>query len=118
MTSSQIGSCVGFALLLAAGQILFKSAALSLPTIWTLGDLTSTMRIPALWLAILVYGAATVLWIYLLKTVPLSRAYPFAALGFVLVPAAGVLLFNEKVGLSYVGGAALIVSGLLITARA
>ena len=118
MTSSQVGSCLGFALLLAAGQILFKSAALSLPTIRTFSDLTSTLQIPVLWLAFLLYGAATLLWIYLLQTVPLSRAYPFAALGFVLVPAAGVLLFNEKVGLSYVGGAALIVSGLLITARA
>jgi drug/metabolite transporter (DMT)-like permease len=104
--------------MLAAGQILFKSAALSMPALDSLARATNVLQVPVLWLAVLLYGAATLLWIYLLQTVPLSRAYPFAALGFVLVPAAGVFLFGEKVSVGYLLGAALIVSGLLLTARA
>lgn len=118
MTAGQIGGCLAFAVLLAAGQILFKSAALSMPAIRNFADLATTIQIPVLWLAVLLYGGATLLWIYLLQTVPLSRAYPFAALGFVLVPAAGVFIFGEKVSLGYVVGAVLIASGLLITTRA
>jgi multidrug transporter EmrE-like cation transporter len=76
------------------------------------------MQIPVLWLAIILYGVATILWIFLLQTIPLSRAYPFAAIGFVLVPLAGIIVFGEKVTVAFVVGAALIVSGLLVMARA
>jgi drug/metabolite transporter (DMT)-like permease len=118
LTPGQIAGCVSFAVLLAVGQILFKSAALSSPAIRNVSDLGTTLQIPVLWLAVFLYAGATLLWIYLLKTVPLSRAYPFAALGFVIVPIAGIVLFGEKVSLGYVAGAALIVSGVLIIARA
>jgi len=118
LTGGQIGSCVAFAVLLAIGQILFKNAALSMPVVRNFSDVPVLLQVPSLWLALILYGGATLLWIYLLQTIPLSRAYPFAALGFVLVPAAGVLLFGEKISVSYLIGAAFIISGVLITARA
>jgi multidrug transporter EmrE-like cation transporter len=118
LTIGQIGGCLSFAVLLAAGQILFKSAAISMPAIRGISDLGTAIGIPVLWLAILLYGAATLLWIFLLQTIPLSRAYPFAAIGFVLVPLAGIIVFGEKVTVAFVVGAALIVSGLLVMARA
>jgi len=85
-----------------------------MPPIRSVSDFGGALQIPSLWAALGLYGAATLLWIYLLQTIPLSRAYPFAALGFVLVPAAGVLLFGERISGMYVGGAVFVVTGLLL----
>ena len=66
----------GFLLMIVAGQICFKKAALSgagLDSIfqsfmnkWLLG-------------AFAIYGVATFIWVTLLRTMPLSTAYPFIA---------------------------------------
>ena len=106
-----------FATLLSAGQVLFKVAALAAPPLNSLSSVGSLLLLPSLWGALLVYGSATLLWIWLMQEVPLSRGYPFAALGFVLVPAAGVLFFSERVSGLYVAGAALIVVGLLLISQ-
>lgn len=103
-----------FALLLVAGQILFKYAALraspdALP--WSLINIW-------LILALGLYGIATMLWVWLMTFVPLAYAYPFAALGFVIVPLAGVYLFDEPLSWRYVVGAALIVTGIVTIATA
>ena len=103
-----------FALLIVAGQILFKYAALranldALP--WSLINIW-------LVLALGLYGIATMLWVWLMTFVPLTHAYPFAALGFVIVPLAGVYLFNEPLSWRYAVGAALIVTGIVIIATA
>ena len=118
MTFSQIGTCLAFAFLLAAGQVMFKSAALAMPPIRGLAQLAGALQLPVLWLALILYGSATILWIIILQTVPLSRAYPFAAMGFVLVPAAGVLFFGERLNQGFVIGLIFIVLGLVFLARA
>ena len=58
------------------------------------------------------YGASALLWLRVLATVPLSQAYPFVALGFVLTFAAGVLIFGEPVTPTRVLGTALILAGV------
>lgn len=104
-----------FAVLLATGQVLFKLAARQAPVVRQLSDLWGLFQSHWLWLALFLYGLATVLWVLLLQRVPLSRAYPFAALGFVLVPAAGVFIFAEKVSALYIVGTAMIIVGIFIT---
>lgn len=61
-----------------------------------------------------IYILATLLWVNVLKTVPLSRAYMFMSLSFVLVPVAGILLFGEQISLPYIIGSVLVVVGLLL----
>ena len=39
--------------------------------------------------ALILYAALTVLWVWILSYTPLSRAYPFLALAFALTPALG-----------------------------
>ena len=88
-----------FPVAIAAGQILFKRAAAQM----TGGSgpwLLEVARLPSMWLALALYAAATLLWVRILTTVPLSRAYPFVALAFVLVPAAGYLFFDESINAS------------------
>lgn len=108
-------SLLGFTLLLALGQLLFKKVGLELRG-QPLGDgLLRVFATPAFYAAIALYGAATLLWIWILSRVPLSRAYPYVALGVVLVPLASMFVFGERVHLTFWLGAALIVAGIVIT---
>lgn len=68
---------------IAAGQILFRLAA---ERIEGSRLLPSMLVNPWLWVALLVYGLATLLWIHVLRSAPLNRVYPLFALAFVVVP--------------------------------
>lgn len=106
----KIVALVGFAALMAVGQILFKKVALS-----SSDGLIATLFNPWLIAALAFYAIATVLWVWILSTTPLSLAYPFAALGFVFVPLAAWWVFGESLSWSYAVGVALIVAGVIVT---
>lgn len=59
---------------------------------------------------------ASICWMLALTRLELSRAYPFTALGLVLIFAASALLFGETLTPGKLGGAALIVSGICVVA--
>ncbi|MEO8061547.1 MAG: hypothetical protein ABI821_02240 [Pseudomonadota bacterium] len=107
-----------FPVAIATGQILFKRAAAQITPGAGGGWLLELARLPTMWVAVALYAVSTLLWVRILTTVPLSRAYPFVALAFVLVPAAGYLFFNETVNARYAIGTALIVIGVAVAARA
>jgi undecaprenyl phosphate-alpha-L-ara4N flippase subunit ArnE len=101
-----------FAALLAVGQLLFKKAAMAgAADVFPWAYLNGWMA-----LALLLYGAATLLWTWILRTTPLSTAYPFAALAFVLVPLLASAVFGEELTARLLIGAALIVAGILVSA--
>ena len=102
---------LSFALLLVSGQILFKKAALAVGTQPLLVGVLNGWTLAAL----AFYGGATLLWISILRSTPLSTAYPYAALGFVIVPLAGQFLFGEALHARYLMGAVCIVTGILLT---
>ena len=96
--------------IIAGGQILFKQAGVrgaDAPFVQTLFD-------PIFIAAVALYGIATLMWVYVLKTVPLSFAYTFMALSYVLVPLLAVLFLGETLNWRYGAGALLIIAGLLI----
>ena len=62
------------------------------------------------------YGVGTLLWLFALKRMDLSLAYPFVAMSFVMVAASGVVLLGETLSLTRVLGLTLIVSGLCVMA--
>lgn len=97
---------------MAAGQMLFKKAAMvavgeeflpGLLNIWML-------------LALVLYGFATLLWVWILKQLPLSAAYPFVALAFVIVPIGSVYFFNETINPRMLLGYAMIIGGIIFLA--
>jgi drug/metabolite transporter (DMT)-like permease len=65
-------------------------------------------------LACFVYFSLTVMWVWLLTRVPLSRAYPFVVLAFVFTPALAALTFGEPITPWYVIGLGLIIVGLIV----
>src|SRR5258706_15879652 len=87
---------MGYAAAMAGGQLLFKTPALR-----GAGDGPLAERIAGFLLngyffvALILYAALTVLWVWIPSFTPLSRAYPFLALAFALTPALGCLVFAE-----------------------
>ena len=98
--------------LLGIGQVLFKYAATSID----FGDPRSFLSFP-LAAALLVYGVATVAWLAVLARVPLSIAFPFYGLAFLLVPLLSVLILGERFRWSTVIGGMVIILGIIISSR-
>jgi drug/metabolite transporter (DMT)-like permease len=116
MSPLEILLLVFYAAGMALGQLLFKTAAtntardgFSVPAL-----LTNVPLIAALAL----YAGLTLLWVYLLTTIPLSRAYPFLVLSFVFTPLLSAAIFGDALGPAYIAGLALIILGLLTILRA
>jgi drug/metabolite transporter (DMT)-like permease len=113
----QIIVLTAYSLGMASGQILFKLAAIrSSPSLSLGGRLYDLLQNGYFLAALVVYAALSVLWVWILTVTPLSRAYPFVALAFVLTSLVGALLFNEIITARLLAGMALIVCGLYLVA--
>jgi len=99
--------------MIAIGQVLFKLTSERLLAREG-GHFFSIAFDPIFIAALILYGTATLLWIIVLKTVPLSFAYSFMALTFVIVPLLAALFLKEPLTLRYAFGASLIMAGLVI----
>lgn len=100
---------------LAFGQILFKEFSLRLGK--SGGFLALGIQDYAIFaLAGVLYAASSVIWVIALREIPLSRAYPFMALGYILVPLAALTLYGEQLSLRYFLGVSIIIVGLIVTA--
>jgi len=117
ISTIQILQLVSFAFLMSMGQILFKKTAISMSAHEAQGLLEGVLKaitIPWLYFALITYGIATILWLYILQRIPLSIAYPFSALAIVIVPIFAMFLFGERLSFSYWVAIILIVSGVAI----
>lgn len=105
----------GYAVGMSLGQMLFKISADHAKASSAEGAFWPTLlRTPSFYLALLTYGALTLLWIWILSRVELSKAYPFVALAFVTTPLGAALLFGEALNLWYVLSLAMILGGLAL----
>jgi drug/metabolite transporter (DMT)-like permease len=105
-------------LVIVAGQVLFKVAALGLRLDATL-PLTANLQNNAksiflVMLALGLYFASTCAWVLALRSVPLSLAFMFNAISFALVPTAGFLVFGEAMPRFFWLGSLFIVVGLAL----
>lgn len=98
---------------ISSGQLLFKRAGLELAQ-------SGTWLSWRVWcytgISIAIYMGATLLWIHLLRVMPLVQAYPFIALSFIIVPLSAAWLFNEQLSVAHFIGFLLIVSGVVTIA--
>lgn len=99
--------------MIAFGQFLFKMAGRNLSG--NLGrDLLTIAFDPHFIGAIALYGIASFLWVIAVSKTDISRAYPFMATGFVIVPVIGYFLLSEVLSLPFFIGTALIVAGIVV----
>jgi drug/metabolite transporter (DMT)-like permease len=99
------------------GQLLFKAAAELGTSELSLGPrLVATVTNGYFLIAVILYAALTVLWVWILTFTPLSYAYPFAALAFAVTPLLAASLFGDPVSLRLIVGCVLIVAGIIVIA--
>lgn len=110
----QTALLIGTVIAIATGQVLFKLAA----SAWAQGaGLTGLVQVPWFWVGLVVYGGATLMWLMLLRITPLSVAYPFFALAFVVVPLLSWCFLGEALNWRQGAGALLIVAGVWMAGR-
>jgi multidrug transporter EmrE-like cation transporter len=69
------------------------------------------------WAGLAIFAVSAVLWLFALSRANLSFAYPFAALGYVIIVVASIVFLDEHVQpLTWVG-VALIIGGILLIAQ-
>lgn len=104
-----------FAVMVAVGQLMFKRVAQGVAGVEGLPSLIQRI-LPDPWFlgAMCLYLLATLLWILALRDIALSRAYPFTALSYALVPVGAALLYGETLDLRYLIGLALVLAGIYV----
>lgn len=118
MQTSSLYLTILCTLMLAAGQLLFKTAAEQIKFAGRVPELIwNAASNPYLLTGLAIYAAATALWIWVLREAPLSIAYPITALAFVIVPLLSVAIFKEPFHVKYIYGGLLIVIGVIVIAR-
>lgn len=105
-------------LLLASAQVFLKLALGRMPSFgWSRqfwGSALSDWRFAA---SGLLFGAASLLWMYIVRVFPFSMAYPMVSLSYVFGMLAALLVFHEQVSVSQWAGVFLIMLGCILIAR-
>ncbi len=98
--------------IMTIGQVLFKQVALNYNKT---ENIFEWGVFGILVIAGILYLASSGLWVWALRYLELSKAYPYFALAFVLVPLMGVWVFGEVLSLRYAVGVVFIISGVVLT---
>lgn len=109
--------CIVQSMLLAGGQIFLKYATKSFgPLGWNWPCVRSFLLNFPLACTGLSFGAASLLWVYIIKHYPLSQAYPLNSLSYLFGLIAAVLILGEKVSAwGWLGVCLIMVGCVLVT---
>ncbi|MFZ1814667.1 MAG: EamA family transporter [Rhizobiaceae bacterium] len=100
--------------IIALGQMLFKTVGTRLGTAGFEAFLHDFRAAGLFILALALYGIATIGWVLALRNVPLSTAYLFMALSFVIVPMMAWWWLGEPLSVRFFMGSALILVGIVM----
>lgn len=81
------------------------------------GLIAKLIRSPLMWIWFGCYVASTLLWLWALRVVPLSQAFPILGLQFALVPIAANRFLKEHFAWEQWVGVAIIVLGVALVGR-
>ncbi|MEP7059320.1 MAG: EamA family transporter [Actinomycetota bacterium] len=81
------------------------------------GGLKDLATSPVIWGGLALFGVSAIIWLFALSRVDLSFAYPFAALGYVIIVLASLTVLHESVPPLRWAGVALIMAGIVLVAR-
>lgn len=96
-------------------QLAFKSGADGLSDMdFGLAMAARAVEQPGVWLAILGYGCTFLVWMAILRNMPLSRAFPMTGLVYITVPLLAWLAFGERIDLARGIGISLIIAGVVL----
>lgn len=105
-------------ILLVGGQVFLKLALTRLPSFaWTREFWLSLLTNWQFAVCGLLFAAASLLWMYIVKVFPFSSAYPMVSLSYVFGMVAAMLVFHEEVSVIKWVGVILIVLGCMLIAK-
>ena len=81
------------------------------------GEIGGLLQSPMVLVGLVLYGFGALLWLFVLGRAPLSLAYPFVGIGFILTMLAGTLYLGESVSVARIAGTLLIALGCVLVAR-
>ncbi|MEO6713219.1 MAG: hypothetical protein ABIM89_07295 [Mycobacteriales bacterium] len=117
ITMADYGLILASVLIAACGQLMLRYGMTRVrtqhPDSHNFELLFEAARSPWVVGGLAVFGMSAMLWLITLSKVPLSRAYPFTAIGFIAILAASSILLDEAVGPRLWVGALVVVGGLL-----
>lgn len=102
--------------LLVIGQLLFKAGTEG-KTFSSITDVIKIMSSPPVLIGLVLYAFTTILWLYILSKIPISRAYPIQALAYPIVLIAASLFFDENVTVNRWIGVGIIFVGLIVVVQ-
>jgi drug/metabolite transporter (DMT)-like permease len=104
----------------AVAQLLFKlgvSSSAQTSELSIVGGLIAALLSPAVLGGVALYGLGTIVWLAALARTPLSQAYPFVGLGFLITAIFGHVVLSEEFGILRIAGTILVITGIFLIAR-
>jgi len=102
-------------LILVAGQFLWKMGMTKNEhSFGSVIDIIKILFSPYILSGLVMYGAATILWLFILTKVPLSVAYPLQSFAYIISIFGAFFLFNEPITVWKVVGVLLIMLGVSV----
>ncbi|ATA61465.1 EamA family transporter [Geobacillus stearothermophilus] len=98
--------------LLVTGQFLWKYGMMHRSFEPDVLSIIKLLLSPWILLGLIIYGAATVVWLFILSRVPLSIAYPLQSTAYVLAVVGAYVLFGEPLSWVKIAGVILIMLGV------
>lgn len=105
--------CLFNVVLVVSAQLMLRHSTGGME-ITSVSNLVRLAISPLVLLALLIYGASFIFWLYILARMPLSFAYPIQALAFPLVVFLSMLLFQETIPINRWVGVSIIIIGTVI----
>ena len=81
------------------------------------GALRALLTSGVIWAGLALFALSAVVWLFALSRASLSFAYPFAALGYVVIVLFSLLVLHERVPPLRWAGVGLIVAGIILVAQ-
>ena len=104
----------------AVAQLLFKlgvSSNAETSGLSISAKLVATLLNPGVLGGLTLYGIGTIVWLAALARTPLSQAYPFVGLGFLMTAFFGYAFLSEEFGIPRILGTILVIAGISLIAR-
>lgn len=98
-------------ILLVAGQTLWKIGLTGISMKCSMYNILRMFLNPYIFGGLIIYGLATIIWLYILSKAELSLVYPLQSLCYVVAAIAAILIFKENIPLTRWSGLGFIVLG-------
>jgi len=113
-----ISLCVLQSVLLTGAQVFLKFALVKMPKFaWTKQFWTEMLVNWQFAVSGILFAAASLLWMYIIKHFPFSTAYPMISLSYVFGMIAAIAFFHESVSATKWIGVTLIMVGCVFIAK-